>query len=725
MVQKIKNLFLDKMDAILKKINSDRNTFFGFILTLICAFLCIDRIIEILFIITIGIASSYWNFLQYTISFCLIIFTYFVMIESKYVTHKLFKKNIFMLFASMFACLGLCYVVENTNKLGWRFIFLAPHYLRVLEEDFHLIKPAFTALGLGLTIIVSQHIYVWFKYFISKDSDILGSILDANGLKLNSNISVPKMYTLYNTFGKDTLTGNEYSISEEGRFNHLMVIGPHNKGKTTLVLEPMIANDIAKKRFFIEAKKELGYSLLKSNIAYLNKPFTNSHLNSEFNLNMLSPKKGQENTFNSYLNKIRLNNKEYKDLGATAIFSNISSINKIENVAKSYDIKINVIDPLEEKALNLNPFIVQDKYKASSLVAKILSLVNTAKSINVDTVLFNLNSIQIIENLSLLLILTYPNSKHGLLPNYDDLYKLLNNFEYIAVLINELKKDKELAEKYSELIIYFENNFFGKDADILITKQAIKMPMIIINNILKDTNLKKLLCSRNHNINFEQAIAQCEFNLICLREDELINSNFNMPVVIKSLILELFKEIVPLNKNKIPHFLYIDDFTQVLAKNDEYNNSKIFKTFGKYNIGVTITLDNANDLGTFKNQCIQDIGSKIILGGEKEDLEIWEKHFGMYTEWSAIKTTQDETSIETMTNINEDEGKKESFANVKAGKMASLKFKNCAYKLEQKPGKYNVGIGSLNTIDSKHYLPFIIKNIDFSKWTDGDVDTDT
>lgn len=60
-------------------------------------------------------------------------------------------------------------------------------------------------------------------------------------------------------------------------------------GKTEHVLEPMIAKDIKKKRFFVEATKGLAYSLLTSKKAKLEGAYSNEYLNNNFNLSMITP----------------------------------------------------------------------------------------------------------------------------------------------------------------------------------------------------------------------------------------------------------------------------------------------------------------------------------------------------------------------------------------------------------------------------------------------------
>ena len=60
---------LKLLDKLLKKLKTDRNTFFTYILTLITIYLVVDRFVDLLIMIFTGLPSSYWNPIQYTLAF--------------------------------------------------------------------------------------------------------------------------------------------------------------------------------------------------------------------------------------------------------------------------------------------------------------------------------------------------------------------------------------------------------------------------------------------------------------------------------------------------------------------------------------------------------------------------------------------------------------------------------------------------------------------------------
>ena len=83
----------------------------------------------------------------------------------------------------------------------------------------------------------------------------------------------------------------------------MFVCGASGTGKTSLIYEPLIARDLEKKFFFREVAKEMGFTALKTGIATLTKPYDNDYLNTNFNLNMLSPTSGNEDVYKGYMKK--------------------------------------------------------------------------------------------------------------------------------------------------------------------------------------------------------------------------------------------------------------------------------------------------------------------------------------------------------------------------------------------------------------------------------------
>ena len=83
------------IDKFLKKLNTDRNTFATFILTLITVYIAIDRIVEILFMIFTGVSVSYWGPLKYTLALACPIFAFLFSGSSSFAKIKNVKVTLF------------------------------------------------------------------------------------------------------------------------------------------------------------------------------------------------------------------------------------------------------------------------------------------------------------------------------------------------------------------------------------------------------------------------------------------------------------------------------------------------------------------------------------------------------------------------------------------------------------------------------------------------------
>ena len=59
---------LKYIDKFLKFLKTDRNTFVTYILTLITAYVLIDRLVELMFMIFTGVSYSYWGPIEYTLA---------------------------------------------------------------------------------------------------------------------------------------------------------------------------------------------------------------------------------------------------------------------------------------------------------------------------------------------------------------------------------------------------------------------------------------------------------------------------------------------------------------------------------------------------------------------------------------------------------------------------------------------------------------------------------
>ena len=302
-------------------------------------------------------------------------------------------------------------------------------------------------------------------------------------------------------------------------------------GKTESVIEPMIAKDIKKKRFLIEASKSLAYSLLSTRKAKLTDTFNNTYLNKNFNLSMIEPTFGNEDFFNSYISELTKNGKP-KNLGVTYISNERESIDRIIRVCNNFNINYLLVDPLDSNSVGINPFENRDSYKvASNIVELIYLLISPTDSKHKDDNGYSVNGlesiqiVQIFQNLAILLKETYPITHTGQLPTIEDMLKLLLNFKLIEALV---EKNRSLfsQDKFPGLLEYFETNFYEKSPASRMLQRKIKAPTSILDNIIKNPSLKTLLCNRNNNVNFDDAIQNGKVLLFCLRKGELSSKSY-------------------------------------------------------------------------------------------------------------------------------------------------------------------------------------------------------
>ena len=139
-----------------------------------------------------------------------------------------------------------------------------------------------------------------------------------------------------------------------------------------MIFEPMIARDLEKKHFFKETAKEMGFTALKTGIATLHCPYDNDYINKNFSLSMLQPNPAKEKLYKAYMNKLIYSSSGeyiYKDLGITYMAPDGESAQNMLNVAKNFDIPVNLIDPSSLTSIGLNPFVFDDPIKVSIIIS--------------------------------------------------------------------------------------------------------------------------------------------------------------------------------------------------------------------------------------------------------------------------------------------------------------------------------------------------------------------
>ena len=729
----ISNFIWKYIDKFLKVLKTDRNTFFTYLLTLFSVYICVDRLVEMLFLCFSGISVSYWGPLAYTFALLCPIFAFLFGAGSKFATDDAKKFSLFVLYYISLYIIALSMFMQWANQFLWIFLFSLPNYTGIVANFMDVIKPAFTALAWYLPIITFKPVFRSMYTGFADTKDIRDSVADYNGISLDPPGNNVGPYTCEMFICRDGETGKIIKTPESRRFEATLIVGVSGAGKTTMAFEPMIARDIEKKYFLKEASKELGFAALKTGLASIREPFSNEYINQHFSLNMLDIKQGKEKIFNAYLQKLiyhsSKNKNIYRDVGITYMAPDYESISHIIEVLDNFNLPYNMVDPNDQNSVGLNPFVFDDPVKTSIAISAVLKRMYETNEVTAQEAFFQNITTQAIENLSLLLKEIYPKTHNGLLPNLEDLLMMLNNFELVEQFCEKMKKIPELAEKYHILLSYFENNFYAGSVGIEDTRKALQASTAQLENLLRFPGVRNILCNRTNNLNFDNVLANGEITLICTRRGELGASVhkafglFTLLLMQHSIISRPGTE-----KTRIPHFLYIDEFPPFVCKATE----DFFTLFRKYRVGLIISAQNLSQFGTnnnltnsqsYRQTILANCTTKIVFGNNTpEDNEWWEKEFGDKREWD-FKLSYNTKKIEDGETAPTYDQKYSDIkwaykSNFKAGKVQSQKFRAIIYKTRDIKGKMLVGKGKLDFLESKYKEKHSSKQFNFSKYYD-------
>ena len=712
------------IDKFLKKIHASRNTFATYVLTLISIYIIVDRLVEMLFMIFTGVSVSYWGPFQYTLALACPVFAYLFAPPSEFATSKSMKVTLFLTYAVALYIIALSMFVQWTNRGVWLFLIALPGYTDLVTNYSELIRPALTALALYLPLTTFYGVFKWIRLGILDSKDQTRSIWDYKGISLADTKSGHGPFTCDMLLCNDFETGKKMMFYEKSRYLSLLACGGSGSGKTSLILEPMMAKDIEKKAFYIANAKEMGYTALKTGIAILNRPYDNEYLNENFNLNMITPVTGKEAVYKAYMKKMILSAFDdeiiYRNLGLTLVSPDFESVSRIMKVCKNYHIKCNIIDPSNPNSKGLNPFVYDDLTKMAVTISSVLKGMFSSSSLEKKEMYREEFIIQALENISIMLKEMYPRINDGKIPNLEDLLKMLTNFDLVQKMSEIMNADEELSKKYSAQIRYFKKNFYANSPARTETEKDIYIAVAQLDNILRLPGVKNILCNRNDNMDFDKALENGEITLVCTRRGDLGRTTHRAFGLF--FILSMQNAVLRRagNENsRIPHFLYIDEFPDFICKDTE----AIFTLYRKYKVAAAITAQNLSQLEgnvpdmKYKETILSNCANKIFVGnGTPEDLEWWEKELALKREWK-YKNNMDMNKLEYDSKYSD---VRYDWTNYfKMNKLATMAFKTAAVKLKEENGKINVGEGRFDFIASKYKEEQSIKIYNFSRFTPG------
>lgn len=716
------------IDKFLKFLKTDRNTFVTYILTLISAYILIDRIVELLFIIFTGVAYSYWGPIEYTLAFACLAFAFFFSGSSKFAPSDVAKYRIFHAFFVSFYILIVCAVVQWLNQAVWLGLLSLPNYPELATEFYYLFKPAFTAIAIYIPLVTFYKVFKWLLFTVHDTKDIRDSIFDYGGISLTSDKEAHGVYTCEVKVCTDTESGEDICIPESKRFESFLIVGVSGSGKTMMVYEPMLARDIERKSFFREVSKEMGFTALKTGLASLNCPYDNDYINEHFSLDMLIPNPDKIDTYKNYMKKMIISSSgdkiTYRNMGITYVSDEHESIERVAKVASNFHIPVNIIDPNSTTSPGINPFVYQDPIKTGVAISSVLKGLFVRSRPDLELAYRENEAVQVIENISILLKEMYPLENEGLLPNLEDMLNMLTDFDLVVDMIERMKQIPELAEKYRILIRYFEKSFYPDSQNLLNTKRSVTVAASELDNLLRYPGVKNILCNRTNNLDFDKVLAEGQVTLLCTRRGDLGETAHKAFGLFFLLLMQQSVLSRPGNdSNRIPHFLYIDDFPSYICKATE----PIYTLYRKYKVATVLDSQNLTQLkgdlnadargDYYKDLILSNTVNKFIFGNAlPEDVKWWETAMQDKREWTFSNTyNTDKTEYDPKKGNIEFKWK----PNYSAGKIMSLKSKQVIYKIKDLKGKSIVNKGKVDFMESKYKEMQKSKKYDFAKFETG------
>ena len=718
------------IDKFLKKLKTSRNTFATYVLTLITVYLAVDRIVEILLMIFTGVSFSYWGPIQYTLALACPIFAFLFSGASEFASSQAKKVTIFYVYVIGLYIIALSMFTQWLNMGAWLLLISVPNYVEIITDFADVVRPAFISLSLYLPLVTVFPLFKWLYFGVNDSLLQTRSIWDYGGISLEDKSKGRGPYTCEVYLCTDNETGKTITFPESSRYQSLFVCGGSGTGKTSLIYEPMMARDIEKKYFYREISKEIGFTALKTKIAVLNKPYNNDYLNKNFNLNMLSPASGKETLFKAYLKKMVLGNLNgktiFKDLGLTLMSPDYEVISHMTDVCQNFGFDYNMIDPSDINSIGLNPFVYDDPSKIAITISSALKAMYNDAHSEVEDAYREDVAIQAIENLAILLKEMYPRMNEGSLPTIEDMLKMFTNFDLVEKMCEILAHDEELKVKYSVQLAYFRKNFYSNGSGRDDTEKHIMASVTQLDNLLRLPGVKTILCNRHHNLNFDDMLANGDITFICTRRGDLGASSHKAFGLFFLIAMQNAVLRRPGGENnRVPNFLYIDEFPDFICKATE----AIFTMYRKYRVATTISAQNLDQLETpatkenYKTTILSNCANKIFTGnGTIEELQWWSSEFGKRREW----VYSSDIDFEKMQYDSKGKGVDWKYVDYfSPGKLqGAVRDKNAVFKIKDLGGKFLVGLGRFNYLDAKYKEPQKSKKFDFTKYSDS-ISSDT
>ena len=714
---------LDKFLGLLK---TDRNTFFTYIFTLLTAYIIVDRVVELIFLCFAGVSISYWGPIAYTFALMCPALAFAFSYPSKFAKSDKLKLSFFYSFWIALYIIAISMVVQWYNRIAWIGIFSLPNSSAFLAKFARETQRAFSIVPIYLIITTFYKLFFWLYKIINDPifpSTYQESILDFTGIDLTPTPENSGPYSYEVAICNDRMTGKPVKILEKRRLQSTLIVGPSGTGKSSMVMEPMMARDIEKKYFFNETSKEMGYNALRLGLATLDCPYDKEYLNSHFGLSMLTPAEGKEKAYQSYMKKLISGVTPdgkilYKNLGFASLTPDFEQTRRIKEVADNYGVPVHVINPLDPYSPGLNPFMLAAADLAGLIIALITEGLFDAHSATAELAYMKDLAYQALHNICIFLGEMYPRRHNGDLPTLEDVLHCLIDFDLVEELCEDLKKEPDLAQKYDLQIAYFEQYFYKNSGNRDKMKRYVHFAMHQLEELLRAGQVRNIICkrSRSSNLDISRALADGEIILVASRPTEIGGTPHTGFGRFFLALLMCYVEGRPgTEKTRNPYFLYVDEF-------DRYAYgffTDVITVFRKFNVGTIFAIPNLSTCAgghgsPFMQTLLSNCPTKISFGNcTPEDYSWWEKEFGQRREWKTdhkYNLTNPEYGSD-LGNVNwgwED--------HMKVAKIQGLKFKTCIYKTKDKRGKNVVNFATVDFLEDKYKQPHKTKKYNFDKF---------
>lgn len=743
MLKKIIGKILDPInDILLKPFKITLNDFFTYIFSILAVYFTVDRVIELLIMMFTGQCVSYWSPIKYTLALFVTVCAYCFYCSSTMCNTITLPMKAYVKYSVLFRTICIVMAAQWVNEFLWIALMHFGNFKGIATIFPETVKSAIRAASLLLPFLsIRGTIDYYVNDVMDADQDWIDSFEDFKGFKLQTAKSMKKIPSTFMCDAHiclDDQTGKPAVIPEKKRFEATFVQGATGTGKTSMIVEPMCAMDLERKYFFREVSKKLGFNALQAGLATLEVPYSNEFLNANFTLSYLKPRDGRVSEYKKYVgDMLKYTDPEtgklyYRGIGFTLVAPDNACIERVQKVAASYDIPVNIIDPMNPETLGINPFIGKDPAKVAAIISTVLKGMYESENSSGDNVFFANVTQQAFENLAILLKLVYPRMHNGDVPTLEDMLSILNNFDLAEEMCEVLKKDPELAEDYKSLIGYFEKNFYKPPVNIhgyeiastfgsgrKDTEKFVYGAITQLDNFLRNPGIKRVLCSRTNNVDLDAALQDGQIITVCTRQGdlgEIHQKAFGMFAILS------FKDAVlrrpGIEDTRTPHFIYIDEFPLYVNKDTE----AFFTLFRKYRCGTLITIQNLSQLtknkslAYFKDVIITNTKTQILFGDmTAEESEYWAAELGNKKKWKYKRILADSKTSEGADKITANLMAAETayVPYYKAGKLTTLPFKTCVYKTKNEAGKTIVGRGKTDFIDKKYYDKHKMATYDF------------